>query len=308
MKRAPLRRQRHRRRSWACCSASTPTSPPCATHQHLLALGHQRLAGPTIPGDVEHDDHHLVRYTDHHGLRRTGPSSDLGPPRRRRRPLRRRRHPDREPGQDIQYQYGDIQLRVTENGSRITDVSILHENATDPRSAEINSPRPSRSLQSAGHERPVRPDHRRRLRAPPSPAQRVRPGPAVGPGPVEVSGRPAGVTADQLIRRAEPVMGTVVSFDIRLLAEAFRPHARTVPRAGRSPRRAAPRADAVFSTWKPHSPMSRLRRGWRSSSTDAPSPTCPRSWATLRGLARRLTRVDGSIRGRRRAAWIRPGW
>lgn len=64
-------------------------------------------------------------------------------------------------------------------------------------------------------------------------------------------------TRPTAIRRAEPVMGTVVSFDVRsgevpagpiyiALAEA---------RAGLH------RADAIFSTWKPHSPMSRLRRG-----------------------------------------------
>ncbi len=59
------------------------------------------------------------------------------------------------------------------------------------------------------------------------------------------------------IRRTEEVMGTVVSFDVRpglasrqeiyvALAEA---------RAGLH------RADAVFSTWKPDSPMNRIRRG-----------------------------------------------
>ena len=42
-------------------------------------------------------------------------------------------------GQDVPYQYGDIQLKVTEQGSRITDIEIVAESATDPRSAEINS-------------------------------------------------------------------------------------------------------------------------------------------------------------------------
>ena len=62
---------------------------------------------------------------------------------------------------------------------------------------------------------------------------------------------------DTLIRRAEPVMGTVVSIHVRpgeirheeiylALAEA---------------RARLHRADAVFSTWKADSPVSRLRRG-----------------------------------------------
>lgn len=42
-------------------------------------------------------------------------------------------------GQDIQYQYGDIQLQVTENGSRITKVKVVQNGATDMRSQEINA-------------------------------------------------------------------------------------------------------------------------------------------------------------------------
>jgi uncharacterized protein with FMN-binding domain len=42
-------------------------------------------------------------------------------------------------GQDVQYQYGDVQLRVTEQGSSITNIQIVSDNATDPRSAQINS-------------------------------------------------------------------------------------------------------------------------------------------------------------------------
>ena len=41
--------------------------------------------------------------------------------------------------QDIQYQYGDIELKVTENGSRITDISIVSNGAIDGRSQQINS-------------------------------------------------------------------------------------------------------------------------------------------------------------------------
>lgn len=59
------------------------------------------------------------------------------------------------------------------------------------------------------------------------------------------------------IRYAEPVMGTVVSIHVC---------AGSVPRpavyvALAEARRRLHRADAVFSTWKPQSPMSRLRRG-----------------------------------------------
>jgi uncharacterized protein with FMN-binding domain len=42
-------------------------------------------------------------------------------------------------GQDVQYQYGDIELQVTESGSRITKVKVLRNGAVDARSAEINS-------------------------------------------------------------------------------------------------------------------------------------------------------------------------
>ncbi|MCW2955753.1 MAG: thiamine biosynthesis lipoprotein [Thermoleophilia bacterium] len=60
-----------------------------------------------------------------------------------------------------------------------------------------------------------------------------------------------------VLRHAEPVMGTVVSFDVR------------VPAGSEGKGRAAIRqacevlhdADATFSTWKPASPISRLRRG-----------------------------------------------
>ena len=42
-------------------------------------------------------------------------------------------------GQDIQYQYGDLQLKVSERGSTITKIQVVQEGATDPRSAQINS-------------------------------------------------------------------------------------------------------------------------------------------------------------------------
>jgi uncharacterized protein with FMN-binding domain len=41
--------------------------------------------------------------------------------------------------QDISYQYGDIQLKVSETGSRITGIEVVRNGADDPRSEEINS-------------------------------------------------------------------------------------------------------------------------------------------------------------------------
>lgn len=42
-------------------------------------------------------------------------------------------------GQDIQYRYGYIQLKVTERGSTVTKIQVVQEGATDPRSEQINS-------------------------------------------------------------------------------------------------------------------------------------------------------------------------
>jgi uncharacterized protein with FMN-binding domain len=42
-------------------------------------------------------------------------------------------------GQDVQYQYGDIQLRVTAQGGHITNIDVVQNGAADPRSAQINS-------------------------------------------------------------------------------------------------------------------------------------------------------------------------
>jgi thiamine biosynthesis lipoprotein len=72
-----------------------------------------------------------------------------------------------------------------------------------------------------------------------------------------IATRPAGASQEETIRRAEPVMGTVVSFHIR---------PGDVPRgelflALAEARDRLHRADAVFSTWKKHSPMNRVRRG-----------------------------------------------
>jgi uncharacterized protein with FMN-binding domain len=41
-------------------------------------------------------------------------------------------------GSDIQYQYGDLEVKVTMTGSKITDVSVAKMNAYDPRSESID--------------------------------------------------------------------------------------------------------------------------------------------------------------------------
>lgn len=42
-------------------------------------------------------------------------------------------------GQEVQYRYGDLELKVVEDGSKITSIDLVTDDATDPRSAEINS-------------------------------------------------------------------------------------------------------------------------------------------------------------------------
>ncbi len=64
---------------------------------------------------------------------------------------------------------------------------------------------------------------------------------------------PAGLTP---VRRQEAVMGTIVSFDVRAA-----PGRNQTYLALAEARAVLHRADAVFSLWKPQSPMSRLRRG-----------------------------------------------
>jgi uncharacterized protein with FMN-binding domain len=41
-------------------------------------------------------------------------------------------------GTDVDFQYGDIELKVTMSGSKITSVSVARLNVTDPRSQEID--------------------------------------------------------------------------------------------------------------------------------------------------------------------------
>jgi FAD:protein FMN transferase len=61
--------------------------------------------------------------------------------------------------------------------------------------------------------------------------------------------------ATEVIRRREAVMGTIVSFDIRPGNDSTETYL-----ALAEARSVLHRADAVFSLWKPNSPMSRLRR------------------------------------------------
>jgi thiamine biosynthesis lipoprotein len=63
--------------------------------------------------------------------------------------------------------------------------------------------------------------------------------------------------ADEVMRRAEPVMGTVVSLHVR----PGRAPSEVVYLALAEARDRLHRADAVFSTWKSESPLSRYRRG-----------------------------------------------
>ena len=68
------------------------------------------------------------------------------------------------------------------------------------------------------------------------------------------------------INHAEEVMGTVVTFDLFVASDTDRSEIHlTLSRA----RASLHRADAIFSTWKPNSPMSLLRRG-ETTLADAP--------------------------------------
>lgn len=41
-------------------------------------------------------------------------------------------------GEDVDYQYGDIEVKVTKTGSRITNISVVKLDVTDPRSEQID--------------------------------------------------------------------------------------------------------------------------------------------------------------------------
>ena len=87
--------------------------------------------------------------------------------------------------------------------------------------------------------------------------------PAIAPGgnctPADAAdraGSETGSSAAPVLRHAHQVMGTVVSFDVRI-GDA-EPSAVLVALSRACAR--LDRADAVFSTWKPNSPISLIRR------------------------------------------------
>lgn len=41
-------------------------------------------------------------------------------------------------GEDVSFQYGDMEVKVTKTGSRMTDVTVVQANVTDPHSESIN--------------------------------------------------------------------------------------------------------------------------------------------------------------------------
>lgn len=41
-------------------------------------------------------------------------------------------------GEDVSFRYGDLQLKVTVSGKRVTDVSVVQANPNDPRSQSID--------------------------------------------------------------------------------------------------------------------------------------------------------------------------
>ncbi len=87
----------------------------------------------------------------------------------------------------------------------------------------------------------------------------------------------AGVSQSRTIGRAEHVMGTVVSFVVHPGARSDAATHAALARACRT----LHEADETFSTWKPQSPVSRLRRG------EAPVAELPGEVATVLGLCER---------------------
>ena len=98
---------------------------------------------------------------------------------------------------------------------------------------------------------------------------------------------------EAVVKRQVEVMGTVVSFDVRV--GTARPGDVSVALARAAA--ALHRADHVFSTWKPDSPMSRLRRG-QMALEDAP----PEVAAVLDLCARARTASGGWF-----DPWAAPG-
>jgi thiamine biosynthesis lipoprotein len=81
-----------------------------------------------------------------------------------------------------------------------------------------------------------------------------------------MAGDVVGFEQSRAIHHLEHVMGTVVAIDVYPNGQPWGPE----PTLGMARARAVlRRADAIFSTWKQNSPMSRLRRG-EISCEDAP--------------------------------------
>lgn len=59
-------------------------------------------------------------------------------------------------GEDVSYQYGDLQLKVTVSGNKVTHVSVVQLNVADPHSEEIDQfaiPQLTQEAVSAGSAR-----------------------------------------------------------------------------------------------------------------------------------------------------------
>ena len=63
------------------------------------------------------------------------------------------------------------------------------------------------------------------------------------------------------VHHLEEVMGTIVTIDVHLAADATASQAAAARERVAGACAVLHRADAVFSTWRPGSPVSRLRRG-----------------------------------------------
>lgn len=91
------------------------------------------------------------------------------------------------------------------------------------------------------------------------------------------------MSGEVILRHVEPVMGTVISFDLR-------PRGLGIPRARAALAAACEllhRADAVFSLYRPESPTSRLRRG------ELAVAQCPPEVASVLRLCEQARRSSG---------------
>ena len=95
-------------------TSGSSSSPPPTTGGTATTTPEPSSTGPTAPS----------------GTQATGPSPSTTTPAPTNKSAT---------GQDVPYRYGDLQLRVTEKGSRVTNIQIVSDGASDPRSEEINS-------------------------------------------------------------------------------------------------------------------------------------------------------------------------